>query len=407
VGQRSRPLRPELSALHLFGARLRSLRQECGLSQQGLGKLVHCSGDLIGKIEKAERRPQNDLVVRCDNVLAANGSLLAMLPADGSATSADHQVVFAAIPGIRLALDTRDFPEDGPVASMADLREQVEQLVRWRLNSRYTDLAAALPATLVQLHRVRQLSSVSPETAALLAQAYRAADAIADKFGLYDLSARIIELIRAAAADTGDELAMAAAAYVRAETFFATGAWEAGRRMLERAGTTLPGRDSPAELAVYGSLHMRAAILAARGDDRASARAHLDEADEVAHRVPEGIYRGTAFGPSSVRIHRLSLAVDLADPAGALDAGRDWHPPPDVPAERRSHFYVDLARAHVLADQTEPALECLRDARRIAPEHIRHHPDVKTALAQLLARVPRPSAQLVEFARWSGVANQR
>jgi hypothetical protein len=152
---------------------------------------------------------------------------------------------------------------------------------------------------------------------------------------------------------------------------------------------------------------MRAAVLAARAGRTATARAHLAEATDAARRAPEGIYRGTAFGPASVRIHGLSLAVDLADVAAALTAGRDWHPPVEVPAERRSHFYVDLARAHVLAGQCEPALGCLDLARRTAPQHIRPHPDVKAAVAQLLATVPHPSSRLVEFARWVGHTHDR
>ncbi len=407
MGQRPRSLQPELSALHLFGARLRLLREQQGLSQQTLGRLVHCSGDLIGKIEKAERRPHHDLARCCDNVLGADGSLVALLPGDGSPRSIDNQVVVSSIPAIRLALDTRDLPDEGSVRPLRVLRAEVERLVRWRLDSRYGDLATRLPRTLSELHRARQLPDTSESTAALLAQAYRAADAIADKFGLYDLSARIIDLMREAAADTGDELAVAASSYVRAETFFATSAWEAGRRMLEHRASALPAGSSAARLAAYGSLHMRATILAARAGDRAAARAHLDEATDAAGRVPEGIYRGTAFGPASVRIHRLSLAVDLADVGAALDAGRDWHPPVEVPAERRSHFYVDLARAHVLAGQAEPALNCLDLARRIAPEHIRHHPDVKAAVALMLAKLPHPSTQLVEFARWTGCGHDR
>ena len=80
MGQHPRALQPELSALHLFGARLRLLREHRGLSQRALGQLAYCSGHLIGKIEKGERRPLADLARRCDELLGAAGTLVDLLP---------------------------------------------------------------------------------------------------------------------------------------------------------------------------------------------------------------------------------------------------------------------------------------------------------------------------------------
>jgi transcriptional regulator with XRE-family HTH domain len=82
-------LQPHLSGRHLLGARLRSLRQSWNLSQAQLGELVFCSGHLIGKIEKAERRAQPDLIRRCDDVLGAEGRLVELLG------SADTELLLA------------------------------------------------------------------------------------------------------------------------------------------------------------------------------------------------------------------------------------------------------------------------------------------------------------------------
>ena len=56
-----------------LGAELRGQRLSRGLSLAALGRLVHVSGDLVGKIEKADRRPQLDLLTRLDVVLEADG----------------------------------------------------------------------------------------------------------------------------------------------------------------------------------------------------------------------------------------------------------------------------------------------------------------------------------------------
>ncbi len=57
---------------------------------------------------------------------------------------------------------------------------------------------------------------------------------------------------------------------------------------------------SPAANATYGTLHMRAAVLAAREADADAAGAPIAEATTAASIIPEGIYRGTAFGPASI-----------------------------------------------------------------------------------------------------------
>ncbi len=75
MANRMRSLDPQASPAALFGAELRALRLARGLSLARLGKLVHVSGDLLGKLEKAERRPQPDLVDRLDRALDAGGLL--------------------------------------------------------------------------------------------------------------------------------------------------------------------------------------------------------------------------------------------------------------------------------------------------------------------------------------------
>jgi hypothetical protein len=57
LGQTPRELTPDVSARHAFGAELRRWRGLRALSQDGLGRLVLHSGDMISKVEKAARWP--------------------------------------------------------------------------------------------------------------------------------------------------------------------------------------------------------------------------------------------------------------------------------------------------------------------------------------------------------------
>lgn len=83
MGQRARQLRPSASALHYFGAELRRLRVAAGISQDRLGGLVNYSGDLVRRVETADRVPSERFVDGCDEVLGAEGALTSLWKAAG------------------------------------------------------------------------------------------------------------------------------------------------------------------------------------------------------------------------------------------------------------------------------------------------------------------------------------
>ncbi|MFE3130024.1 transcriptional regulator, partial [Streptomyces hydrogenans] len=173
---------------------------------------------------------------------------------------------------------------------------------------------------------------------------------------------------------------------------------------LQAAIDAAPPPDGTAAAAARGALHMRAAVIAGRAADADSAREHLTEARELSRSVPEGTYLGTAFGPDSVRAHEVSLAVSLGRDHvhRALDIAREWKPDDRLAAERRSGFYIELARAQLWAGAPDAAFESLAAARQIAPLHTREHPWAKED-ALTLRRLKRSEAdEVTRFAQWIG-----
>lgn len=79
MAQQPRTLKPHETPWHFLGAELRSWREHRGLSQARLAREVHVSAALIAKVEKAERRPAADLVLRCDRTLRTEGALTRLL----------------------------------------------------------------------------------------------------------------------------------------------------------------------------------------------------------------------------------------------------------------------------------------------------------------------------------------
>ena len=84
----------------------------------------------------------------------------------------------------------------------------------------------------------------------------------------------------------------------------------------------------------------------------------------------------------------------------ALDIGRHWTPPPELPEERRSGFFIELARAQLWAGRADDAFASLQTARRIAPQHTRDHQWVRQDAATL-RRLKRADAHsLTSFTEW-------
>ncbi|MFJ9536432.1 helix-turn-helix domain-containing protein [Streptomyces sp. NPDC101225] len=368
------------------------------LTQRQFADAANVALGTVRKIERGERGVTDATL----DVFAA------VLGVDPSRLCADrgpaHTRVREAMPALSAAIALYDVPCDGPTRPLDQLRAAVSEVARRRLAAQYTRIVHQLPDLLLELARAYHGASAENkrELAALLATAYRAADAVAFKFGALDLSARLVELMRWAARDADDPLLDASVAYVRTETFFAACAHDAGLRALEHAIDSAPVPDTESAVAARGTLHMRAAVIAGRARNAAVSETHLDEARRLADQVPEAVYHGTAFGPDSVRIHEVSVAVSLGnDHVGrALTAARGWTPPSDLPAERRSGFHIELARAQLWSGLAGHAFESLEVARHIAPQHTREHPWVREDAATLRRLKRSDSEALTNFAEW-------
>ncbi|MBN1174100.1 MAG: helix-turn-helix transcriptional regulator [Micromonosporaceae bacterium] len=379
------------------GARVAAARVSRGLTQLDLAVASRVSLSMIRKIEQGSRLPG-------ESVVEAIASALRIDPArlwDESATTSAR--IHDAIPALRTVIDAYDCPEDGPLRPLPELRAIVNRSVGWRLSSQYSRLAETMPSCIAELIRAVYTTTgcQRAQAAALLTTAYRSIDGVAFKYGYHDLSARLVELMRHTAPLADDDLLVASTAYVRMEIFFASGNLHTGLRMLDQAADTLTAPSTTSAMAVLGAIHMRAAVAAGRIGDTTVAWARLHDARWLADRVPDGIYHGTAFGPASCRIHELSVAVELGDIPTALDAARGWRPPADLPAERRSHYFIDLARAQLWSGQKENAIASLQAARQIAPQHVREHRHARQTLERLIRLHRKPPTHLVSLAQWT------
>ncbi|HEX4831548.1 MAG TPA: helix-turn-helix transcriptional regulator [Trebonia sp.] len=374
-------------------------RKVRGLTQRELALQAAISLSMLRKIEQGDRP-------LTPGVRAALAQALGPLPLAPDGTPAAGRIA-AAIPLLQDIMDAYDLPPDLPAGPrpLPQLRSAVATATQWRLASRYAELAELLPGLIPEL-TAAAITSTGPQqdhAYGLLALAYRAADAIADKHGHRDLSARAVGLTRWAAARSANPALEMMAAYVRAELFFTGNHATAGLRLLDNATATTPDHRDIPRLAMLGALQMRAAVLAAHAGMPAEAADRMTEARAAASYLPDGIYHGTAFGPSSVRVHELATAVEASDTTRALQVISQWHPPGTLPAERRSHFHIEAARAYHWAGKPDQAITALCQARQAAPQHTRYNPAATSTIQALINTKRRPSPALLQLASWAGI----
>lgn len=368
------------------------------MTQQDLALAADVSYSTVRAIERGGRYPSDSVL---DAIAAALGVDSTRL-IDSHTYS--HSNIRDQLSALSAVLAAYDIPDDGPVRPLNQLTVIVNEAAHWRLSAQYRRIAFQLPRLIGELTRALHAAEATKQTevAGLLASAYRTADALAYKTGASDLSARLVDLTRWAAAQAHDPLLDASAAYVRTETFFAAETYSADLRALERALDAAPPPSSREAVAVRGFLHMRAAVIAARAGDAHKAALHLMEARQFGDQVAEGTYYETAFGPDSVRAHEVSVAVSLGEQhlQRALDIAHEWTPPRGLPAERRSGFYIELSRAQLWTGRHDAAYESLKLARIIAPQHARDHRWAHEDIAKLLRVKRSVHADLSNYARW-------
>jgi len=162
----------------------------------------------------------------------------------------------------------------------------------------------------------------------------------------------------------------------------------------------------PVSCAVAGSTSRTPNTVSLCGSTRARSygdtTAFLTEADQAARRLGrDANYLWTAFGPTNVKIHRVTAAMELGDVQVAVDLG----PRVDtrsLPTERRVRHAIETARAYVRWNRVDEALAVLLAAEQDAPEQVRYH-RLSRILVREMIRLPRPATRAVELAHRMGV----
>ncbi|MDN5805377.1 MAG: hypothetical protein L0H26_12455, partial [Microlunatus sp.] len=170
-----------------------------------------------------------------------------------------------------------------------------------------------------------------------------------------------------------------------------------------------PDRDSPNLVSLRGSLLLLAAVIAARRAERYEALDRLHQAGMLAEQLGyDGNHGWTAFGPTNVAIHAVSIAAELGDAAEALRLSHRIDPAnlPTGLTSRRAQLHLDLAWAYVQQRRDAEAVLQILEVEQIAPQLIQYHPVIRQSVRDILARSRTGSSGMLhDLAVRAGVLN--
>jgi transcriptional regulator with XRE-family HTH domain len=396
------------------GTRIAALRKTRGLTQRQLAERASVSYSLLTKVESGAAPATPAMISAVARALRVDVPRITGQPYQESKGQAAR--LQQSVDGIRRSVDTYDLPSaDITPRRYTELAADVKRISDLGQAAKFVQIGTELPGLLDELSAAIHAApeSEQPPLYALLAEAYSGASTIANLLGYPDLRSQVVDRTRWASEKCGDPLRIQRVRWQRTQSLMSVDAYGQAQTLMDQLredlGDDLSAMDGPT-LSVYGSSHLRSAILTARASRTSGpgsaqqAWAHIDAAREVANQMgrDRNDY-GLAFGPSNVSQHEVAIAVELEDGNEVVRRARNIRLPATVPPVRRGHHYIDLARGYVIAGDDGAAMRSLQQARRIAPQQTRLHPMVRETVLTI-ASARRGREELSLFASWLGLS---
>lgn len=377
-----------------MGERISMYRRRRGLSQAALAGLVGRSESWLSQVERGIRSVDRlSVVADLSRVLKVDAATLIGRPWDlapNGGTDPD------SLAGVRAYFSRYDLLLAGQAEALRDdeLRRRAVEGHRTYQAAEYSRLAEDLPALLQDADSVWRpgLGAATVEASLSYVAVYVAAAKLLTKLGAADLAMVAADRAATGAMTANSDAARGMAAYQIACAMLRADRPDDAEHLavgMAEELTSSARSDAPGMVSVAGALWLIAAVIAARQAERFVAHERLDEAQRLADLLGEDRNdMWTAFGPTNVAIHRVSVAAELGDPAEALDAAADVRPErfPEGLASRRAQMHLDLAWAQSQRKRDAEAVLHLMEAEEVAPEAVYYNVMVREMIREMLAR---------------------
>jgi DNA-binding XRE family transcriptional regulator len=410
-----------------LGTQLATFRMAAELTQGELAKVAICDRTTLVHIEKGRARADERFWRTVDAACNAEGILLAAyleleaakaeyesrereqrlanvrakaaelrghsdVAAQARPSNADP-VNVPQLEGLRRAILGFQ-PDDEPLKKTTTL-PQLEATI-WQAHKLYQSANYDAAAQLLPLviRRVEEPASLKVPLHTKAA-AYLAAAKLATKMGHHSLSWVAADRSLRLASESDRPGLIGVANYQVACALLRTGhiadAEQAAAVAAEDIDSRAPSIQSRIEdvISAQGALLLLLAVTAARRGDSQTAKNNLRNAGKLAERLGQDDNRlWTAFGPTNIAIHELSVQVALGDSQTALQLGQriDTDSLPAVLRGRRSQVHLELSWASVGQGDDSLAVLHLLEAERVAKQAVSRNVKARSLLTTLMSR---------------------
>ncbi|MFG2014504.1 helix-turn-helix domain-containing protein [Actinomadura geliboluensis] len=391
------------------GQRVAWHRVRRGIPQEVLAGLVGRTEDWLSKIEN-DRAPLDRLSVIRALADALRISVFDIIgpqpsrPPRAEPSALDVGPVRSALTDYRQLSPLLAALDAEPEAPRLDfLRRDVAEVMTAYQQSRYAQMLGRLPALLAQTHLATREAEAQhqPEADRLAALANQSAAMILTKLGETDLAWIAAQRGLTVAERTADPTVIGSLFRSVIHALQSQGRLDEAAAMAQTASGYLERQHahrSPTLLSIHGTLLLPGAVAAARAGNRSVASDYLARAERIAEELgADANHLWTAFGPTNVRIHRVTTAMALGDVPTALDLipGIDTA---GLPAERAVRHSLEVVNAYRARNKIDEAIGELLIAERRAAEQVHAHVMSRQLVHQLrdttTGRRSRPLADL-------------
>lgn len=400
-----------LSNVMNVGERVAYYRRRRGLSQVTLAELVGRTESWVEKIENG-RAALDRVSVISQLARALDVSLHDLLPDDiadvvdrtrGVSVPALREVIMSyRIVNTRFAAKGHQVNEvEVPV-----LERMVDDIWTSYQDSRFAYAVMRLNQTLpIAYVMANGRGNMQREAARCLAYLYQVAASALVKLGDIDLARLCAERGDLAVQAANDRVAAASLQRSVAHTLLSNAQFDDAIAVVHDGLTETRSLNSPAGLSVRGTLCFVGAMAAARAGDGNEARSFLRHAKVLATELGQDAnHVWTAFGPTTVAMHEVSVAAELGDLHLAAELGQAINVSL-LPRERQVRHHLEVGRALSRLAKRDDAEAIVLKAEASAPEQVRRH-FLTHELVHSWIRDSRrtPSLEVVALARRIGAA---